>query len=764
MAVSEGAIGIHLLGAADLGEGPETYPQRLRDFLAAPLEGRVELLLRTRQDAHQSALPPIGSFLHHAPEPLTELWLVATNQIDVPPDDWRRRGDTLALARGIREVLGQRPALYGAACSVRVLEVRRFALRNFAGAVREELETMPRRRRVLVDMGAGGVEAFLGVLQGCLEAGYLPTLVPTNRQDVRDPRPFQPLVPQDVSAWLVRNGAFDAMAELHPDQERVWRGLAELCRYRWLEARELLRGSSVERRVGDPGGLGQSLPTRRQQWTFMRTVLEANLLRQVGAGQARGIVPGHQWPELRLRELWHEEGLWTKEQQRSFRIAVERATEAERGRHVPFEDCDFEAFLKRKDLWAGLPEPVAQLCGDPRWGKLFTLSKKSGHWLGMPQPEEAMEAIRFLDRPDRVDPVVDALEALGHPVPRSLPRDILLVACVGERDLQDGRTPMLDAVLDGLRGRGVEPDRLHLRLLVSEALITSGRELAARALGAGLASAELVTVAHPADFQGWHKRLVDHLRASTGLKATRLAVVVTNPGTKAMNLAALTATLSWGFDTVTPVVVAPVRRGSDGSVLDLDLSPSGRAMARLAHDHAVGRVLKVALSRLDLDLAGAVVNLGSAAWAEVASDLQRYLEDVWGSDQDPPERRRQRFEARAQVCLERVRHDPPAALHEFCALAEYTWKDRGADWRDPRRGPRCRELWEWRNRGPHGHRLWASVPASRLDRAMRAAIEELHKRGFLSESGSWQAGVLIARRDRLLKKVEEVMDGLPSRG
>src|SRR5579875_2374880 len=139
MAVSEGAIGIHLLGAADLGEGPEKYPQRLRDFLAAPLEGRVELLLRTRQDAHQSALPPIGSFLYHAPEPLTELWLVATNQIDVLPDDWRRRGDTLALARGIREVLEQRPALYGAACSVRVLEVRRFALRNFAGAVREEL-------------------------------------------------------------------------------------------------------------------------------------------------------------------------------------------------------------------------------------------------------------------------------------------------------------------------------------------------------------------------------------------------------------------------------------------------------------------------------------------------------------------------------------------------------------------------------------------------------------------------------------------------
>ncbi|HZV48946.1 MAG TPA: hypothetical protein VFD49_04195 [Candidatus Dormibacteraeota bacterium] len=764
MATTEGAIGIHPLGAADLGEKPEEYPQRLRDFLAAPFEERAKQLLNTRKEPHQSALSSIGSFLYHAPEPVTELWLVATNQIDVPPDDRRRRGDTLALAHGIREVLEQRPTLYGAACSVRVLEVRHFALAEFARVVREELEAVPRRRRVLVDMGSGGVEAFLGAFQGCLEAGYLPVLVPANRQDALDPKPFQPLVRRDVSAWLVRNGAFDAMAELHPDRESVWRGLAELCRYRWLEARKLLRGSQVEQVVGAPGGLGQRLPSRREQWTFMRAVLEANLLRQVGAGQARGVVPGHQWPELRLRELWHEEGLWTEDQRRAFRVAVERATEAAVGRHVPFEDCDLEAFLKRKDLWAGLPEPVAQLCGDPRWRRLFELSKRSGHWLGMPEPEEAMEAIRFLDRPDRVDPVADALEALGHPSPCSLPRDVLLITCVGRRDLQDGRTPMLDAVLDGVRERGVEPDRLHLRLLVSEELIASGQELAARALGAGLASAELVTVAHPADFQGWHERLVDHLCASTGLKATRLALVVTNPGTKAMNLAALTATLSWGFDTVTPVVVAPVHKAGDGSVLDLDLSPSGRAMARLAHDHAVGRVLKVALSRLDLDLAGAVVNLGSAAWAEVASDLQRYLEDVWGSDQDPPERRRQRFEARAQVCLERVRHDPPAALHEFCALAEYTWKDRSADWRDPRRGPRCRELWEWRNRGPHGHRLWASVPASRLDRAMRAAIEELHKRGFLSESGSWQAGVLIARRDRLLKKVEEVMDGLPSRG
>ncbi len=238
-------------------------------------------------------MPPVGSFLYHAPEPVAELWLVATNQVDIPPDYWRRRGDTLALAHDIQEVLEQRPHLYGAACSIRVLEVRRFAPAEFARIVREELDAMPGRREVPVDVGAGGVEMFLGIVQGCLEAGYLPTLVPTNRQDVGNPRPFQPLVPQDVSVWLVRNGAFDAMAQLHPDQEKAWRALVELGRYRWLEAWEQPRGSQVEYVVGIPGGLGQGPPTRLQQWSFMRPVLEANLLRQVGTGQARGV--GNCW-------------------------------------------------------------------------------------------------------------------------------------------------------------------------------------------------------------------------------------------------------------------------------------------------------------------------------------------------------------------------------------------------------------------------------------------------------------------------------------
>ncbi len=169
----------------------------------------------------------------------------------------------------------------------------------------------------------------------------------------------------------------------------------------------------------------------------------------------------------------------------------------------------------------------------------------------MPGPEEATEAIRFLDLPNRVDPVADALEALGHASRRSLPEDLLVVACVGKRDLQDGRTPMLDAVLSGVRERGLDPRPLHLRLLVSQELIASGGELARRALGAGLASAELVIVAHPASFHEWHRCLVDHLSTSSALRTIHRAIVVTNPGTKAMNLAALTATLSWGLDTVT---------------------------------------------------------------------------------------------------------------------------------------------------------------------------------------------------------------------
>ncbi len=57
-----------------------------------------------------------------------------------------------------------------------------------------------------------------------------------------------------------------------------------------------------------------------------------------------------------------------------------------------------------------------------------------------------------------------------------------------------------------------------------------------------------------------------------------------------------------------------MRDAGGRSVLDLDLSSAGSTIARLAHDHAVGKVLDVALSRFDLDLAWAVVNLGSAAW------------------------------------------------------------------------------------------------------------------------------------------------------
>ncbi len=49
------------------------------------------------------------------------------------------------------------------------------------------------------------------------------------------------------------------------------------------------------------------------------------------------------------------------------------------GRQVPFQDCDFDAFLKREDLWTGLPDSVVQLCRDHSWHQLFELSKRGGH-------------------------------------------------------------------------------------------------------------------------------------------------------------------------------------------------------------------------------------------------------------------------------------------------------------------------------------------------------------------------------------------------
>jgi hypothetical protein len=760
------AVALHVLGAADLGVEPAGYEAALAAFLAAGPGERRRLLLRSRPEAHHESAPPLQSLLLHARESVGRVALLATDQRALPEDDPRRRKDTAPLARAVVDVLAGQPDLYGSPLAAHVVTLPSISVADVAGAVERWAKALPAGTPLVTAVAGGAIEAFLGVLLGCAAAGEPPTIYAANRQDAPPGAPYGLRLETGLQPWLVRSGAFEPMIELDPAHAAEWEVLAALGRFDWRRAAEAARRApGFAAAIGMPAGIGSGAqPRDPATWAWLRSLLSAFVLRGVGAGDTWRLLPGHQWIELMCRELWATDELWTPAERAYFRGAVVKETVAEmrRGRRGEgevvaeprFEDCDFEAFVKswRRHL-AHVPEPVADALRGRRWERLWRLSKKVGHEPPDVPAGDAVAAVRFLDVPGRVDPVALGLSELGWAPGPSLPgAGCLVLACAGMRDVtEDGGTPMLDAIAAGLwRTRPRLPrESSHLRLLVSPETLAAGETVRERARRLGFASSELLGPVSAADFAAARDRTLEALRTDPRLDAVRLVVLASNPGTKAMNAGAVVAGVQFAFATWRPAVLAPVQHRRDGSRVDVDQGMRGRIPARLAHDDQVGPAVRRAIDHLDIDLALEVLRRGSARWDGPAEEVRAFLRGVQGTRDEAEADRRLRFPARAELLRHRVPFDPWGAIHRYAALAEHAWAD-GA-WRGARL-PRNRQIWDWRNSGPLGHRFWRTVPIRDVDLAMDRAAAELVDQGLVPAGQDRRA--LVTTWNRLRRRAQ----------
>lgn len=299
-----GALALHLLGRADLGARDSAeYADRLARLRA----GDLGVLLDPVPAAHHAAGPPMRSLLercrHHAIA-LDEVVLVATDLGDRCLGGLEGN-DTAQLARGIEAALRSQPDLYGQPLVPQVVLSRDLTEPAFRSALGRWLRRRAKSsRRLVVTLAGGPTEGFLGVLMGCLEAGAVPEVCVTNQPEVGRSDLFLLRVPERAERWLIRAGAFDAVADLDPERREEWRFLGALARFDWAGAERLRRyvRLDVAEAMGLPAASFGTTPADAAGWAFYRRLIEGVAFRWVGAGEPGGLAAARAWPVLRLRE------------------------------------------------------------------------------------------------------------------------------------------------------------------------------------------------------------------------------------------------------------------------------------------------------------------------------------------------------------------------------------------------------------------------------------------------------------------------------
>lgn len=744
-------IGIHLLGAADLGVEPRDQAARMAHLRSLPWTERRESLLRDARSERHHLIPPLQSFLYHAEPAVSRLLLVATEQNPAHPQD------TADLARWLVEAITDDPAFLGQRVDVDAVIVREFSLSGFAAAVEEKLRSREPNghQTVQVAIASGPTEGSLGLILGCIAAGVVPRICPANRQDVDDVKAFDLTVEADLGKWLVRSSAFSALAELDPDRAPAWQLLASFKRLDWCgvrdreeKARDLLPGFRLELpAVG-------SAPTDLRSWSFYRRAIESMLLWAVARGDTRGLFLARPFIDARANELLCE--------LRS--IDPARAEMAE----TVIPDLDFRHLMQQPHLIERLPRsPLRHFLKSRAVKVLWTKGSHADHG-GTVTPAAALGAVRFLT--GESDDVARMLVKLGHEIPVLIRKPATVVLQPVGRDVgEDGAMPMLDGVAAGLKGRGLLSGA-HLCLVTTEEPSDRFVALERHARQRGFPGMTRIHGVPVADARAVRDRTRAALDVVRDIAPSSIVVCV-NPGSKAMNLGLVVAALEWSFEEGIPLDVAPIQRAADGSsVLRLD-EPASRTPARLAHDRGVGRVLLSAVKDCDFGLASSLVRVGSNVWEgldEVFDLLQRIategrandtillppadcsasvLHDLAREGFPRPVDRQKRardagwipttpaalWAARVRLFATRAHADPWRAIHQISAIAERCWpgEEEGTPpWRAARLKA-ARQLWQWRNESPLGHRVWECPP--RIDvlaPVLRALPDELSRAGL----------------------------------
>ncbi len=363
--------------------------------------------------------------------------------------------------------------------------------------------------------------------------------------------------------------------------------------------------------------------------------------------------------------------------------------------------------------------------------------------------------------------------------PDALPpvmEELLVLLPVGETGLREQRgwsaegqaEAALRALTDHLSLRSVSSWRAHLRLVASADVRDHAGRLQARAEELRFRSVEAIEV-DPEDAEAATVVIADRLEADTGLAGCAEALLVTGPGTKAMNVAMVVGGGQWGTNRTLSLQVGNLREDERqrSSRLEMDRD---QVLLRLGPDRVVAPILTLALRRLRLDTARRVLEMASYRWRRLqkpVAELERRLMGLGGRGKKAEAEAKVWFPARARAFAALAGEDPWRAVYATCAAAEAAWPspqhngEYGASpWRVEGR-PRGRELWWVRNDSPFGHRVWASPPsAEEVRRLIEGVIEEVRRRPPDGPVAFQPDDAIVGALKGLEEEVERVAAGI----
>lgn len=694
---------VHLLGAADLGlvrggirealgslsdEPPETQD----DILSGRRSTSTETEHRTDLLPHHAAYRPLASGLYELAssglERLDTLVLVATKQHQPHPDDTAALAELLAervrATRGqLFDVITVSQASICIAASPTLDDVRT--------AVRAMLRGTVHSGPVGVTVGGGSTGALTGTLLGVLEAGLPPYIVEANRQDAdaSGPHLHALAVDHDTRAWAAASGNIPTVRAISdPARSGLADALFAVHQLDWarLERTPLARSTPWNTLVTDRA------PADPEGWAERRDAIEAAIFWRLVRGD-RGA--------LHLLRPWIETE-YGRRRAVSLRNGADPAA-------APLQARDW--MQRGPQELTSAPEPIRTFLEDTdvRW--CWRKGATADHG-GQPDPHLTSTRRRWLKLANPSNAFLTAHRELG-PEPSIPGADVLVVQMVGRRDVQDGSTPMLDAVVEHFA-----PEGLRLRLLATEETATSAEQLLAKARARDT-DARVIALHDGFSFAQVRRDVTDGLQTDPAWPRTHRAVLVTGPGTKAMNLGAMSGLLTTAFNHARPVEIAAVLRQTDGSSR-VSVSPQ-RISSRLAQDGAVRDACLPLLEHLDLSSLESLLSHGSSRWDQLTHQVRAYrrllLADkvtpddagMFGIDLTREEPAPVQLWRARTHCLRRlVGIDTWRAVYLIAVVAEQTKQM----WRGATR-PAGDALWKLRNDGPYGHASWAKPPTRR---------------------------------------------------
>lgn len=719
-------LGVHLLGGGDLGIplDPKQQSQVYKDFWNADHQARLHMLGRVTDGEHHQGTP-LATFLHTATG-IDQLLLVATRQH--PPDE----RDTWQMATFLTDMdRATFTALYGAAPAREILEINDFTLHAFRTALRDWL-IRNQCGQLTLAVGPGSKHAFVGLLLGALEGGSHPSLCNLHGSGGM----FDLLVTHDPQLWYARLSLFKALSIIDPERGEDWRLLDAIIKLNWNDVTSRTPSSSpgvVDRLSIPRSTLSGTAPSTPADWGWYRRLLQSILCRRIGRSEVDGLFLVGPWIEAHVGE--HLAGSYTGPPPLG-----ELAAAYYRQQNTPGLSSDVRSFLKSASKLRDSATSVRHC--QPKWR--------------LTMPERAPQQVRTTVTPvTGADPLADALQAMHVADWTLVPTDdIVFLHCVGNQNLPSpNSSPMLTGLADGLTDQGLPLNRSHLRLVSTEATHQDAHTIADLAANMGFASASVLGPVEVADYEDVQRCVTDGLRSEAD--AHKAIVVLVGPGTKAMNLGAVSGAVQAGFDAVRPVSVGGLVEVGRGPTSQTRLSwrnrEEDRVAARLAHDNVVNQVLPMLVDELELGTARLVLETASPHWAGLRAQVEVLDILTFGTDDELRSKKNARTLA-SELAIEKswlntngekrlwpsrvlllrrlVTSNPWRAVAMAACLAERAFGP--SQWQSC--GPNCQQLWQYRNKSPLVHQIWAHPPpASHLNTVLTRAVKELSSSRLIPE-------------------------------